>query len=358
MFFFMLGFFLNFLVDLLVARNKNSHEKDLEIALLRQQLRIVARRQTRGPALPRWQKLTLAVIANRLKGTLHIDALLFKPATLLRWHRELVRRKWTFETQRKSGRPRIDADLEALIVRLAKENPRFGLGKLQGELKKLGFKVSRSTVQNVLRRNGLPPTPKRSRESTSWQTFLSHYQDQMLACDFFTVETAWLKTIYVLFFIELGTRRVYFAGCTAHPNSAWITQQARQLLWALEDREAPIQYLIHDRDTKFSSLFDTVFASEGIETILTPYQAPDANAYAERWIRSVREECLDHLLILNEAHLRRVLEAYLSYFNTRRPHQSLDQDAPAGLDPPDITMPIRYRKVLGGIIRDYYRAAA
>ena len=188
----------------------------------------------------------------------------------------------TFKSQRKPGRPRLDPDLESLIVNMAKENPRFGYGKLQGELKKLGFKLSQNSVKHVLQRHGLPPALERSKDGTSWQTFLSHYRDQMLAGDFFTVETAWLKTIYVLFFIELGTRRVHFAGCTVHPDSAWVTQQARQLAWTLEEQESLMKYLIHDRDTKFSVSFDTVFASEGIEIILTPYQAPNANAFAER----------------------------------------------------------------------------
>ena len=183
-----------------MTKNKRTREKDLEIALLRQPLRIIARRQTRGPAIPRWQKLSLAVLAGRLKTVskpLQLDALLFKPETLLRWHRELVR-KWTFR-QSQTGRPKIDPNLEVLIVTLAKENPRFGLGKVQGELKKLGFTVSRGTVRNVLKRHGLPPAP--SKRGPSWQTFLSHYQHQILACDFFTIETIWLKTIYVLFFI-------------------------------------------------------------------------------------------------------------------------------------------------------------
>ena len=294
---------------------------------------------------------------RHVKEALQLDVLLFKPATLLRWHRELIRRKWTFQRSQ-TGRPKIAPDLENLVIRLAKENARFGLGKLQGELKKLGFQVCRSTVQNVLKRNGLPSAPERSSQGTSWQTFLSHYQGQLLACDFFTVETVWLKTIYVLFFLELGTRRVYIAGCTAHPDSAWVTQQARQMAWTFEERDPSLKYLIHDRDTKFSASFDTVFTAEGIKRMLTPYQAPNANAFAERWIRSVREECLDHLLILNEAHLRHVLIAYVQYFNARRPHQGLDQEAPAGLDPPDTNQPIHCQKVLGGIIRDYYRAAA
>jgi hypothetical protein len=179
----------------------------------------------------------------------------------------------------------------------------------------------------------------------------------MLACDFFTIETVFLKTVYVLFFIEVGTRRVYLAGCTSQPDSAWVTQQARQLLWQLSDTDTPKHFLIHDRDTKFTASFETVFASEGIETVLTPYQAPNANAFAERWVRSVREECLDRLLIVNQTHLRRVLREYVDYYNTAHPHQGLQQQAPIPFRRGPATGPIACRDVLGGILHDYRREA-
>lgn len=168
--------------------------------------------------------------------------------------------------------------MESLSVRLAKEDPRFGYGKLQGE-KKL-VELSQISVKHVLQRHGIPPVPERKNDGASRQTFLSHYQDQLLACDFFTVETAWLKTVYDLFFIELGTKRVHFAGCTAHPVASWITQQAHHMAWTLEHREPSIKYPIHDRDTKCGASIGTVLASEGIERILTFYQAPNANAFA------------------------------------------------------------------------------
>jgi putative transposase len=155
-----------------------------------------------------------------------------------------------------------------------------------------------------------------------------------------------------------STRQVYFAGCTAHPDSAWVTQQARQMTWELEDRDPPMKYLIRDHDTKFTQSYDTVFEASGIEIVNIPYQAPNANAVAERWVRSVREECLDHLIILNERHLRRVMNEYVAYFNERRPHQGLEQDSPLGFEPVSNQGTIRRRKVLGGIISDYYREAA
>jgi putative transposase len=175
---------------------------------------------------------------------------------------------------------------------------------------------------------------------------------------FLTVETLTLQTVYVLFFIEHGTRRVYLAGCTAHPNAAWVTQQARQMTWELEDRNLPMRYLIHDYDKKFTERFDTVFESAGVELVNIPYEAPNANAFAERWVRSVREECLDHLIILNERHLLCVLSEYVAYYNARRPPQGIDQDSPLELEPVSTEGPIYYRNVLGGIIRDYYREAA
>jgi putative transposase len=190
-------YFLACLVDLLTAKWMSENEKDIEIALLRQQLRIVERRQERGPHIPRWQKVPLVVLANRLieqsqqaREKLEANILLFRPATLIKWHREAVRRKWIYHQERKPGRPRVDPELEYWIVRLAKENSRLGYDKLEGELAKLGFSVSPNTVKNVMIRNGIPPVPERDKLGTSWRDFLAHYKDQILACDFFTVETA------------------------------------------------------------------------------------------------------------------------------------------------------------------------
>ncbi len=180
----------------------------------------------------------------------------------------------------------------------------------------------------------------------------------MLACDFFTVETAWLTTLYVLFFIELGSRRVHLAGCTKNPTAAWVTQQARQLSWQIQDGAVPARFLIHDRDATFPPSFDTVCISEDVEIIRTPVQAPNANACAERWIRSVREECLDKLLILGERHLQRVLSTYVDYYNHARPHQGLDQRSPVPLDSAARAGPIYRRDLLGGVLHDYYRRAA
>ena len=365
MFFRVILFVWEFVLDLAAISFMTADEKEVEILLLRQQLRIVERKQRRGPTIPRWEKIPLVALTTRLKekagganDRLSESVRLFKPATVIGWHRQIVRLKWTFKSRGNPGRPPIDPELESWILRVARENPGLGYDKLEGELRKLGFTVSATTIRTVLVSHGIPPAPERSRSGQSWQTFLNHYKEQFLACDFFTVETLMLKTLYVLFFIEHSTRKVYMAGCTAHPTSTWVTQQARQITWELEEREPAIGYLIHDHDTKFTESFDAVFESAGVEIVDIPYQAPNANAFAERWVRTVREECLDHLIILNERHLRRVLEEYCAYYNSRRPHQGLAQDSPAGLEVVSTEDPIHCHEVLGGVIRDYYRRAA
>ncbi len=234
------------LLDLLAIGRSSDHQKDMGIILLRQQLRILQRKlpNSKPPTISRWDKSVLAIFTLRFKQSVthtgtrlgtRLDEvmLLFKPDTVLRWHRELVRRKWTYQRTNLGGRPRTTPELEELIVRLAKENPRWGYGKIQGELKKLGHTIGRSTVQDILKRKHIPPAHRRKKQGTSWRSFLSHYADQMVACDFFTVETIRLQTLSVLFFIELSTRRVHLAGCTAHPTSEWVTQQARNIAWDL-----------------------------------------------------------------------------------------------------------------------------
>jgi transposase InsO family protein len=296
--------------------------------------------------------------ATNTRQKLAGSVMLFKPVTLLKWHRELVRRKWMFNRKGRSGRPCTQTELEELVLHLKRENPAWGYGKLEGELRKLGCDISETTIRNILARHGILPVPEQARKNSSWRTFPTHYKEQFLACDFFTVETLGLKTLYVLFFIEHAARRVYVAGCTARPTSAWVTQQARQLMWKLEEREPPTRFLIHDRDTKFTLSFDTVFKSEGIKIIRTPFHAPNANALAERRVRSVREECLDKLIILNERHLHRVLTEYTRYYNEARPHQGIDQHTPIVSKRAAGQGVVRRRDILGGIIHDYYREAA
>ena len=350
------------LISIVQLCHLSDNEKDLEILLLRHQLDILEGKQKQIVRPNRAEKLILAVLTARLKKATKrpVDQLrdvirIFQPETVLRWHRELVRCKWTFQRKARGGRPRISQELGVLIVCLARENGRWGYGKIEGELLKLGFRVSASTVRNVLNRHGILPAPVRY-GSIGWRHLMRHYRQQLLACDFFAVETLWLQTLYVLFFIELGTRRVYLAGVTAHPDGRWVAQQARQMVWALEEDAADARVLIHDNDSKFTPSFDTVFLSEGLHVIRTPFQAPNANAVAERWVRSAREECLDHILILNQTHLRSVLNTYIDYYNTARPHQGLAQQSPITREPACAVGSVQRREVLGGIIGDYHRA--
>ena len=282
---------------------------------------------------------------------------LVSPKTLVRWQRELVRRKWNYR-RRRQGRPPIDPGVRDLVLRLGRENPRWGCVRIQGELRKLGIRVGATTIRAILRAAGVGPSPRR--DGPSWSEFLRAHAQGIIACDFFTVETVWLQTLYVLFWIEHGSRRVRLAGVTANPDCAWVTQQARNL--AVEERLGSKRFLIHDRDAKFCGPFDAIFASEGMRVIETPLRAPRANAYAERWVRSVRRECLDQLLILGRRHLEHVLREYLAHYNAERPHRSLALAAPAREPPPptDASAPvdIRRRDVLGGVIHEYYAVAA
>lgn len=349
------------LLALIGSRRRSDQEKNLEILILQHQLNILVRKQKTPIKTTRAEKLTLAVLAATLKARTGPSARqranlirLFQPETVLRWHREVVRRKWTYRRQQQDGRPQIEPEMEALIVRLARENTRWGYGKIQGELRKLGFNVSKSTIRTVLDRKGIKPAPVRGR-SVGWKHWMTHYKEQILACDFFTLETIGLQTLYVFFFVELGSRRVHLAGITDHPTASWVTQQARRFTWVWPDHETPFRFLIRDRDDKYAEPFDHVFQAEGIDILRTPFRAPNANAVAERWVRTVRAECLDHLLIFNRVHLRRVLNEFIAYYNNRRPHQGLQQQSPLPYSAPHPAGPVHRRLVLGGLINDYFR---
>jgi len=258
------------------------------------------------------------------------------------------------------GRPSIADEVGALVLRLARENPRWGYQRIVGELAGLGVRVSATSVAKILREAGVPPAGARAR--LCWREFLRAHAQSMIACDFLTVETLWLGRLYVLFFIELGTRRVHLAGCTANPDGPWVTQQARQLAWSLSERVASIRFLIHDRDSKFSHAFDDVFRSEGVRIIRTPFRAPNANAFAERWVGTVRRDCLDWILIVNRRQLEHVLRVYIDHYNRHRPHRALDLKPPTparrlrlvSSQPPGR---VHRRDRLGGLIHEYAAAA-
>jgi putative transposase len=343
-------------IQLLVLLARGDAAKDLELLVLRHQLAVL-RRQTPRPRLERADRALLAAV-SRVLPRARWSCFFVQPQTLLRWHRRLVAGAWTYP-QRESGRPPLDQELQQLIVRLARENPRWGYQRIKGELQRLGVHVSATAIRTTLRRHGLDPAP---RPTTTWRAFLRQQAASIVACDFLTVDTIWLRRLYVLFFIELDTRRVHLAGVTANPTGGWVTQQARNLLLVLDERGRRVRFLIRDRDAKFSRRFDDVFRSEGAEVLVTPVQAPNANAHAERWVRTVRAECLDWSLIVGRGHLERVLRIYVEHYNRHRPHRAL------GLEPPgpssrlthvgeDRRTRVHRRDLLGGLLHEYQRAA-
>jgi putative transposase len=245
---------------------------------------------------------------------------------------------------------------------LARENSHWGYVRIVGELRKLGSTVSATLVRNVLARAGMPPAPERG--ASSWRSFLRQHGHTILACDFFAVDTVWLRRLYVLFFISVGTRRVEYVACSRHPYSAWMMQQARNLLMALDDRGRRPRFLIHDRDRKYSRALDAIFESEGIEIVRTPVQAPNANAYAERWVGSVRRECLNRLLIFGRRQLEYVLCVYTRHFNQQRPHRALNLRPPDRGRGTDLSLTatayplqVTRRDLLGGVLHEYEAAA-
>jgi transposase InsO family protein len=340
----------------LLARSRDEGSKDIEILVLRHQLKVL-RRQVGPPRLRPVDRVLLAVAARALPRD-RWASFCVTPQTLLRWHRELVRRKWTYSSKR-TGRPPMDPDIRELICRMARENPRWGCVRIQGELRGLGIRVGATTIRSILRRSSLGPAPRRS--GPSWSEFLRAQATGILACDFFTVETVFLKTLYVLFFIEIGTRRVHVTGATTNADVAFVTQQARNLAFDRDDAMTPVRYLVRDRDQKFSRSFDEVFKTEGAKVILTPVRSPKANAFAERWVRTVRAELLDWTLVLGRRHLDRVLNTYVEHYNAHRPHRGLDLTAPNApfLHPSAArTEDVRRRDVLSDLIHEYHAAAA
>jgi putative transposase len=258
-----------------------------------------------------------------------------------------------------TGRPPIGPEICELICCIARENARWGCVRVQGELRGLGIRVGAATIRSILRRSGLGPAPRRT--GPSWSEFLRVQGEGILACDFFTVETVFLKTLYVLFFIEIGSRRVHVTGSTTHPDGTFVTQQARNLAFDRDDATTQMHFLVRDRDSKFSRSFDEVFKTEGARVILTPVRSPKANAHAERWVRTVRAELLDWTLVLGRRHLDRLLDTYLEHYNAHRPHLGLDLASPnAPLLHPSAarTQDVRRRDVLSGLIHEYHATAA
>jgi putative transposase len=343
------------LLQIVLLRPRSDGFKELEIVVLRHELSVLRRQAGRPPLRPS-DRLLLAA-ASRLLPRSRWGSFLVTPNTLLCWHRRLVARRWTYAGR--TGRPPIGGEIRELVLRLARENPRWGYQRIVGEINGLGLRISATTVRKILREAGIGPAGERP--GLSWRAFLRQQAQSMLAVDFFTVETISLQRLYVLFFIELGSRRVHLAGCTANPTGAWVTRQARQLAWKLQEQPQRFRFLIRDRDSKYTRDFDAVFASEDITIVKTPVRAPKANAIAERFVGTARRECLDWLLILNRRHLERVLRLFVDHYNAHRPHRSLDLTPPAAIDcrGPVVSSArdVKGRDRLGGLIHEYSYAA-
>jgi putative transposase len=310
------------------------------------------------------ERKRLAEIGQKLgKQALAEVATIVKPDTILAWHRKLMAQKFNGSQQRKGlGRPRIDEALETLVIRLAQENRTWGYDRIAGALRHLGYTISDQTVGNILRRHGIPSALER-KHTTTWQEFIRTHMDVLVATDFFTTEVwTWcgLVTYYVLFFIRIGTREVHVAGVTPHPDQRWMTQVARNMTMVDWGFLSPGHYLIHDRDTKFCLAFQQTIDTVGVKQIVLPPRSPNLNAYAERWVRSVKEDALSRLILFGERSLRHALQEYVTHYHHERPHQgkgnvilippAYHRERPDG--------PVHCRKRLGGLLKYYHGEAA
>ena len=339
----------------LVLLGRSSASKNAELLVLRHEVAVLRRTNPR-PRLDWADRAVLAALIRLLPGRLRAHRLV-TPGTVLRWHRRLVTRKWTYPNR--TGRPPVSAEITALIERLATENTSWGYQRVQGELLKLGHRVSASTIRRVLQALKIPPAPKRQTDTT-WRQFLRAQAATMLATDFFHVDCAvTLRRLYCLFVMEVGSRYVHIVGITANPDGPWTTQQIRNLLMDLGDRAADFRFLVRDRAGQFTASFEAVLAGAGIEAVKIPPRSPRANAYAERFVLTARTEVTDRMLIFGERHLRSVLAGYARHYNGQRPHRS------RALRPPRPDHPvadfsqkrIKRRPLLGGLLNEYERAA-
>jgi putative transposase len=340
------------IVGWLVLLARGDAAKDVEILVLRHEVAVLRRGNPR-PRLDWADRALFAALIRLLPKDLRAHRLV-TPATVLRWHRRLVAAKW--RQPRPPGRPPIPEELVELILRLARENRSWGYTRIQGELRRLGHRVAAATIRKTLRRHRVPPAPKRD-DGPTWRAFLPSQAGTILATDFFQIETVTLKRLYVSFVLEHRTRRVHILGITEHPTAAWATHLARDFLADLGERAGKFRYLIRDRDSIFTDAFDAVFASENIEIKKSAPQCPKMNAFAKRWVKTVRTECTDRMLIASDRQLRVVLDEYAVHYNTGRTHQGDGLRLRAPLDDPNVIPFLAHRitrtEILGGLINEY-----
>jgi putative transposase len=310
------------------------------------------------------ERKALANIGQKLgKHALAEVAMIVKPETILAWHRRLIAQKFDGTQQRRSlGHPKIDKHLEALVVRLAQENRTWGYDRIVGAVRHVGYTISDQTIGNILKRHGIPPAPARQR-TTTWSEFIRTHMDVLVATDFFTTEVwTWcgLVTYYVLFFIHLGTREVHVAGITPHPDQRWMEQMARNITMAEWGFLSSGHYLIHDRDGKYGPAFQQIITAAGVTRVLLPARSPNLNAYAERWVRSVKDECLSKLVLFGQRALRHALQEFVEHYHQERPHQGKGNAMLIPLPSAHVEHggSIRCRERLGGLLKYYDHAAA
>ena len=335
----------------------NRHQQDVIDYLLAENRVLKAQLNGHRLQLTDDQRRRLAVRAKKLdRACLEEIATLVTPETLLRWHHILVARKWTYP-HKGPGRPAISQEIEALIVRIARENLEWGYVRMQGALANLGYVISSTTIANVLKRHGIEPAPERQKHTT-WSTFLKSHWELLAATDFFTIEV-WtmrgLVTYYVLFTIHLATRRVHVAGITTSPNSAFMIQVARQLTDEFDGALDDVRFLIMDRDTKFTNQFKAFLRREGVEPVTYPPRSPNCSPYAERFVRSIKAECLDRIIPIGVRSLRRAINEYVAHYHCERNNQLIGSSA---TNTPKLVGLVNRRERLGGMLNYYYRLAA
>jgi putative transposase len=330
--------------------------KTAEILILRHQLAILQRRQPRRPILNWADRALIAALLGVIpKARRHGIRLLVSPDTILRWRRDLVRRRWVARSRRgRTGRPATRRNVRALVLRLARENPEWGYRRIHGELAGLRVKVAASTAWEILKNAGIDPAPRRT--GPTWSQFLGSQAETILACDFFTADLLDGTQAYVLAVIEHATRCIRILRVTLHPTGAWTTQQARNLIMDLGDQTDRLRFMIRDRGSNFTPAFDAVLAGAGIRTVLCNVRTPRMNAIAERWIGGCRREPLDRTLVWNQSHLRRILRDYATHHNQHRPHRSLHAAAPLKPLPEPINLDhyrVQKQARVGGLINEY-----
>ncbi len=345
-----------FLASLARLAVRSGRSKDIEIIVLRHQL-VVLSRQPERPTLTDGDRSLLGAIAQALPRPRR-HGWLVTPDTLLRWHRRRIARHWTQPIQT-PGRPSTDAKIRNLIIEIATQNPTWGYRRIHGELTGLDHHIGASTVWRILKNHGIDPAPGRT--SVTWTQFLR--SQAAVACDFATIDTALLRRYYLLFFIDVTSREVFFAGITANPTGPWTTQAARNLFMRHPDRFADARALVRDRGSQFISTFDEIFRSEGLKILKSPIRTPVSNTFAERWIGTLRRELIDRTIIWNQQQLERLVTDYIDHYNTHRPHRSLHQRPPLKSDPqanPE-PLPAQIRVVRStrcdGLINEYQHAA-